>query len=91
MAAASRPITLSIVAGRRATIIQIEARIRCVIDYELICLAKALNVTPETLLPPPQKVQPTTEGKPSIPWQAFAERRTTPVGVLDLQKNDFPL
>ena len=41
----------------RGTLSQIEAQIRCVTDYELICLAKALNVAPETLLPPSNKTR----------------------------------
>ena len=43
----------------RGTVSHIEAQIRCVSDVELICLAKALNVTPEALLPRPEKTQAT--------------------------------
>ena len=37
----------------RATLSQIEAQLRCVSDYELLCLARALKVAPEVLLPQP--------------------------------------
>ena len=39
----------------RATLSQIEAQLRCVSDYELICLAKALGKTAEYLLPAPSQ------------------------------------
>ena len=35
----------------RATLSQIEARIRCVTDYEFLCIARALRVPTESLLP----------------------------------------
>jgi transcriptional regulator with XRE-family HTH domain len=35
----------------RATLSQIEAQIRCVTDFELLCIAKALKVAPHDLLP----------------------------------------
>ncbi len=35
----------------RATLSHIEAQLRCVTDYELVCLARALRVTAETVLP----------------------------------------
>ena len=31
---------------------KIETNVRCVTDFEFVCLAKALGVTPEQLLPP---------------------------------------
>jgi hypothetical protein len=35
----------------RETLAKIEAQIRWVSDFELVCLANALGVPPETLLP----------------------------------------
>ena len=43
----------------RATLSQIEAQIRCVTDYELLCLAQALRVETEALLPPRTSVKRT--------------------------------
>lgn len=43
----------------RGTLSQIEAQIRCVTDYELICLTKALGVTAESLLPPQSQITKT--------------------------------
>jgi transcriptional regulator with XRE-family HTH domain len=40
-------------------ITKIETRIRCVTDAEFLCLAKALNVSPESLLPPQEKFKAT--------------------------------
>jgi transcriptional regulator with XRE-family HTH domain len=41
----------------RGTLSQIEAQIRCVTDFELLCLAKALKTSPEALLPPQSAVE----------------------------------
>lgn len=41
----------------RGTLSQIEAQLRCVADYELLCLAKALRVPPEALLPAPAQTK----------------------------------
>ncbi len=38
---------------------KIETQIRCVTDLELLCLAQALNVEPDRLLPPPQEIKKT--------------------------------
>ena len=35
----------------RATLSQIEAQIRCVTDYELVCIAAALKTSAEKILP----------------------------------------
>ena len=35
----------------RGTLSQIEAQLRCVTDFELVCLAKPLNVPADQLLP----------------------------------------
>jgi len=35
----------------RGTVSQIEAQIRCVTDFELLCIAQALKVSPQDLLP----------------------------------------
>lgn len=43
----------------RGTLSQIEAQIRCVTDYELLCLAKALGVSSEALLPGASQVKKT--------------------------------
>ena len=40
-------------------ITKIETGIRCVTDAEFACLAKALTVPPEALLPPPDKFKST--------------------------------
>lgn len=37
---------------------KIETQIRCVVDAELLCLAKALDVAPEQLLPSRDKTKP---------------------------------
>jgi transcriptional regulator with XRE-family HTH domain len=36
---------------------KIETQIRCVTDLELLCLAQALNVPPEKLLPPQSEIK----------------------------------
>lgn len=41
------------------TITKIETHIRCVVDAELMCLAKALDVTPDLLFPAPEKLKAT--------------------------------
>jgi transcriptional regulator with XRE-family HTH domain len=40
-------------------ITKIETRIRCITDVELVCLAKALDVNSESLLPPNEKSKST--------------------------------
>ena len=48
---------------------KIETNIRCVTDYEFVCLAKALGVSPERLLPPMEHIKSTIApffaGRPS--------------------------
>lgn len=44
------------------TVTKIETRIRCVVDAELLCLAKALDVGLSDLLPPPEKTKATVKG-----------------------------
>jgi transcriptional regulator with XRE-family HTH domain len=39
----------------RETLAKVESQIRWVADCELLCLAKALNVTAQTLLPEPEQ------------------------------------
>jgi len=41
----------------RGTLSQIEAQIRCVTDFELVCLAKALGITADALLPAAPQVK----------------------------------
>jgi transcriptional regulator with XRE-family HTH domain len=36
---------------------KIETQIRCVVDVELLCLARALDVAPAELLPPKEKAK----------------------------------
>ena len=49
-------------------ITKIETGIRCVTDYEILCLARALEVRPESLFPTPDKTKATLA-------EAFAEKR----------------
>ena len=39
------------------TITKIETNVRCVVDAEIVCLATALDVLPEKLLPTPEKMR----------------------------------
>ena len=41
----------------RATLSQIEAQLRCVTDFELVCIAKALRVSADDILPAPSHVK----------------------------------
>jgi transcriptional regulator with XRE-family HTH domain len=43
------------------TITKIETQIRCLVDAELLCLAKALDVHPEVLFPSPDKAKATVK------------------------------
>lgn len=43
------------------TITKIETNVRCVIDAEIACLATALGVHPEELLPAPEKLRATVK------------------------------
>lgn len=61
----------------RGTLSQIEAQLRCVTDFELLCLAKALKVSPENLLPSKEQTKQTLEffysedaGKTSVKGKA---------------------
>lgn len=47
---------------------KIETQIRCVTDFELLCLAAALRIDPNRLLPPPEKIKGAV--------LAFVRRRT---------------
>ncbi len=40
----------------RETLAKIETQLRWVSDFEMVCLAKALRVEPETLLPTKEKM-----------------------------------
>jgi transcriptional regulator with XRE-family HTH domain len=41
----------------RGTLSQIEAQLRCVTDFELVCVARALGVLTDQLLPSPPHVK----------------------------------
>ena len=43
------------------TVTKIETHVRCVTDFEIVCIAKALDVSPEALLPPKEKMKSVIE------------------------------
>jgi hypothetical protein len=43
------------------TVTKIETHVRCVTDFEVVCIAKALDVCPEALLPPKEKMKSVIE------------------------------
>ncbi len=43
------------------TVTKIETQIRCVVDAELLCLAKALEVRPDSFFPPPETAKATVK------------------------------
>jgi hypothetical protein len=55
----------------RETLAKIETQLRWVSDFELLCLAKALRVTPDDLWPPKEKIHGLREDfftRLSPPW-----------------------
>lgn len=57
------------------TITKIETKIRCVVDAELLCLAKALDVRPEALLPTAEKTKATVKGYFAVRPSNLDERK----------------